>query len=84
VKRLNLDLYQVQCVDYGGLASRQAPGGSKMKFRLFTGIVFLTLVGAASSASAAGLPFIRDDYPKALAEAKQRKLPIFVECWAPW
>jgi len=55
-----------------------------MKFRLFTGIVFLTLVGAASSASAAGLPFIRDDYPKALAEAKQRKLPIFVECWAPW
>ena len=30
------------------------------------------------------LPFIADDYGKALAEAKQRKLPIFVEVSAPW
>ena len=47
-------------------------------------IVTLALVSATLSASAAGLPWIKDDYPKALAEAKQRKLPMFVEVWAPW
>ncbi len=30
------------------------------------------------------LPFIHDDYPKALAEAKQRGKPLFVDAWAPW
>lgn len=30
------------------------------------------------------LPWIEDDYPKALAQARARKLPIFVENWAPW
>jgi len=30
------------------------------------------------------LPFIADDYPRALSEARSRKLPIFVEAWAPW
>jgi hypothetical protein len=30
------------------------------------------------------LPFIEDDYPKALAEAKARKVPLFIEAWAPW
>jgi hypothetical protein len=30
------------------------------------------------------LPFIADDYPKALAEARAQKLPLFVEAWAPW
>ncbi len=30
------------------------------------------------------LPFIDDDLPRALAEAKQRDLPMFVESWAPW
>jgi hypothetical protein len=30
------------------------------------------------------LPFIADDYPKALAEAKASKKPIFFEAWAPW
>ena len=32
----------------------------------------------------AGLPFIQDNYAGALSQAKQRKLPIFVEVWAPW
>jgi hypothetical protein len=32
----------------------------------------------------AELPFIKDNYTQALAQAKQRKQPIFVECWAPW
>jgi len=30
------------------------------------------------------LPFIRDDYGRALAEARARKVPIFIESWAPW
>jgi hypothetical protein len=30
------------------------------------------------------LPFINDNFEKALVVAKQRKLPLFVEVWAPW
>jgi hypothetical protein len=30
------------------------------------------------------LPFIENDYPKALSEAKRRQLPIFVEAWVPY
>ncbi|HWC18579.1 MAG TPA: hypothetical protein VG498_16335 [Terriglobales bacterium] len=33
---------------------------------------------------AAELPFMQDNYKQALARAKQRQQPIFVECWAPW
>ena len=31
-----------------------------------------------------GLPIINDDFEKARAEANKRKLPLFVEVWAPW
>lgn len=30
------------------------------------------------------LPFIADDYPRALAAAKAEGKPIFLEAWAPW
>jgi hypothetical protein len=30
------------------------------------------------------LPFIENDYPRALSEARAKKLPIFAEAWAPW
>ncbi len=30
------------------------------------------------------LPFIEDDYAKALAAAKGAKKPIVLEAWAPW
>ena len=30
------------------------------------------------------VPFIADDYAKALHEARARKVPIFIEAWAPW
>jgi hypothetical protein len=55
-----------------------------MKFKLSIALLLLMLATATLSATAAGLPFIPDNYPKALTEAKQRNLPIFVECWAPW
>jgi len=48
-------------------------------------VVFASAL-AVSPAPAArpALPFIDDDYPRALAEARAKKLPIFVEAWAPW
>ena len=30
------------------------------------------------------LPFVEDDYAKALSEARARRLPLFIEAWAPW
>ncbi len=30
------------------------------------------------------VPFIEDDFDRAVALAKQRKLPVFIEGWAPW
>ena len=43
--------------------------------------------GAAAKRAVAAhstLPWIEDDYEKAIAEARARKVPIFVEAWAPW
>jgi hypothetical protein len=45
-------------------------------------LLFMPISGVAAGAT--NLPFIQDDFPKARAQAMQRKLPIFVECWAPW
>ena len=46
------------------------------------------LVAGALAAPAAdiekALPFVADDYGKALAEARSQKLPLFIEAWAPW
>jgi hypothetical protein len=30
------------------------------------------------------LPFLENDYPAALAQAKSRGVPVFVDVWAPW
>ncbi len=30
------------------------------------------------------LPFIENDYNKAIARAKAKNLPLFVDAWAPW
>jgi len=30
------------------------------------------------------VPFIENDYTRAIAEARARKVPLFVEAWAPW
>ncbi|MEP6769722.1 MAG: hypothetical protein ABJC61_13705 [Acidobacteriota bacterium] len=44
----------------------------------------LALPAPSHPREAAGLPFIEDDYGRALAAAKSRHVPIFVEAWAPW
>ena len=41
-------------------------------------------LGARAAEPPPAVPFIADDYPRALAEARSKKLPIFVEAWAPW
>jgi hypothetical protein len=30
------------------------------------------------------LPFIENDYAKAIALAKTKNVPLFVDAWAPW
>jgi hypothetical protein len=51
-----------------------------------TFLLWLLLASAAVPAVAetTSLPFIQDDFAKARTQALRRKLPIFVECWAPW
>ena len=39
---------------------------------------------AARSGARHVLPWIADDYARAVAEAKARKVPLFIESWAPW
>lgn len=49
-----------------------------MKRLLFA--LALLLAGTAH----AKLPFIENNYPEALARARTKNVPIFVEAWAPW
>ena len=44
----------------------------------------LGLVASPSADVERTLPFVADDYAKALAEARAQKLPLFIEAWAPW
>lgn len=37
-----------------------------------------------ATAKTFALPFIDDDYPRALAEARKANKPLFVDVWAPW
>lgn len=43
-----------------------------------------TVSKPSASTAPAVLPWIEDDYPKAVALARARKVPLFVEAWAPW
>jgi thiol-disulfide isomerase/thioredoxin len=58
-----------------------------MTRRLLLPAVLAALAAAAAAplfAETSALPWIEDDYAKALSEARARKLPIFAEAWAPW
>ncbi len=46
--------------------------------------LFLSVVATYAVAAETRLHFIDDDYAKARIEAKQRKVPLFVDVWAPW
>ncbi|HEX5135061.1 MAG TPA: hypothetical protein VFW81_06710, partial [Thermoanaerobaculia bacterium] len=43
----------------------------------------LAIVSASPAASKEVLPWV-DDYGKAVAQARAKNVPIFVEAWAPW
>jgi hypothetical protein len=53
-------------------------------------VLVLATLGCASkpdvapSEKVAALPFIENDFPRALALAREGNLPLFVEVWAPW
>jgi hypothetical protein len=51
---------------------------------LFFPLLLALAASPASTVRHGALTFISDDYPRALAEARQKKLPLFVEAWAPW
>ena len=44
----------------------------------------LALAVVAPPAEAARRTTIEDDYPRALAEARRRGVPLLVDVWAPW
>jgi hypothetical protein len=50
----------------------------------FAAAAVIAIVSTASADAATVLPFITDDYAKAVAEAKTRNVPLFVDAWAPW
>ena len=55
--------------------------GEQMK-RLLA--IALLLATAAPALAKEVVPFIENDFNKALAQAKAKKHPIFVDAWAPW
>jgi hypothetical protein len=47
-------------------------------------IVLSLSIALAKPTAAAGPSTIEDDYPRALALARERGAPILVDVWAPW
>ena len=47
-------------------------------------IAILLALSPALALAKEVLPFIDDDYTKALAQARMKNVPIFVDAWAPW
>ena len=47
-------------------------------------LLLLLLLAATPALAKEVVPFIDNDYAKALAQAKKANVPIFVDAWAPW
>lgn len=77
---------------------RSGPSGAILRpvIQLHSLVLSSTLLLSAAPASSAApkprhtaearevLPFIADDYGRALAEAQKRGVPLFIDGWAPW
>ena len=48
------------------------------------GVVPPAAENTQGTTGALALPFVEDDYTRALAEAKAKAVPLFIEAWAPW
>lgn len=46
--------------------------------------ILAALAAAAPAAAAPAAAPVQDDYPRALAEARARSVPLLVDVWAPW
>ncbi|HJQ98777.1 MAG TPA: hypothetical protein VJ826_10730 [Candidatus Polarisedimenticolaceae bacterium] len=46
--------------------------------------LLLVLLATGSVSAKMSLPFIENDFDKAMAAAQAQKVPVFVEVWAPW
>jgi len=55
-----------------------------MKIKVVITILLLMYSGATFGKTSRGLPFINNNFDKALLEAKQRNVPLFIDVWAPW
>jgi hypothetical protein len=55
-----------------------------MKTQIAIALLLTVLANTSLSKANHELPFINDDFQKALTQAKQRNLPLFVDVWAPW
>jgi len=66
--------------------------GSRRIVRMRRHLLLAALLAAAPAVRAAtppsspklALPFIEDDYARAVKDARAKNVPIFVENWAPW
>jgi hypothetical protein len=50
----------------------------------FLAVLLAASIPGPALAAKGGLPFINDDYARALAEARARKVPIVADVWTPW
>ena len=55
-----------------------------MKPKVLIATLLLTFSSATFAGTSRSLPFINNNFEKALVEAKQRNVPLFVDVWAPW
>ena len=46
--------------------------------------VAVLIASAAPALAKEVVPFIENDFSKAVAQGKAKKQPIFVDAWAPW
>lgn len=47
-------------------------------------LTLVALLALSTLSARADLPFIENDYLKAIAQARAKNVPLFVEAWAPW
>ena len=57
---------------------------ARLDSRPMRSLLLAAFLAAPALGAAAGPGWISDDWPRAAAEAKARKVPVFVDAWAPW
>ncbi len=63
---------------------RRNRGLARVALRVAAAAVQANAATRDDRADSRPLPFLSDDYGRALADARARALPLFIEAWAPW